>query len=79
MLGLVSIFSKSDDRDQRDQHSPVVAVNTGGAGIKRGLAVHQEAILVMALAQEELAVPPAIRALLHGNRAPLVKITCNLD
>ena len=65
-----------DSTDGDDGSFPVQLVPdyTHSPGIEHGFAVHQETILVMALAEHHLNEPPAIAAALHGEGLPMVEI-----
>ncbi len=54
---------------------PFVAGNAGGVRIQHRFAVHQKAVLMVAMAQLDLSRPPTIHRSLHGKWAPMIEIT----
>ena len=64
----------STDGDDGNFPVQLVPDDTHRPGIEHGFAVHQETILVMALAEHHLQEPPAVAAPLHGEGLPMVEI-----
>lgn len=56
-----------------------IAGNPGGVRIQRRFAIHQEAVLMMAVTQLNLGRPPTVHRPPHGVWVPLIEITHEFD
>ena len=60
--------------NERDPLVLFVVHDARGVGVKHRLAVHNEMVLVMAVGQFDLGLPPAVHRAAHGKRTPVIEI-----
>src|ERR1017187_1759423 len=80
VVGSIDLLRRSRSTHGHERNRLVVVIPGGarGLGVERGLAVHQEAIEVMAMGQQHLNKPATIHLLVHGCRVPLIEIAGDL-
>jgi len=66
-------------RHERNLLVTIIAGDTSCVWIEHRLAVHQEPVLMMAVAQLYLREPPTIHRPLHGQWMPMVEIADDLN